>query len=54
VKNLLPILLLFVAGIMAGGVVSLRKQGAPLPAVLTVGVIAALAGIGGVLWLVPK
>ena len=51
-RSWLPVLLIGLAGIFVGGAVSLRRQGAGLPAVVGAGLIAAVAGIGGVLWLV--
>jgi hypothetical protein len=49
-----PVLLLGLAGILLGGAVSLRRQGAgPVP-VGVVGLLALLAGAGGILWLVPS
>jgi hypothetical protein len=48
-----PVLLLAVAGILVGGAVSLRRQGARLPVVGFVGALALLAAAGGVLWLIP-
>ncbi|WP_165823079.1 hypothetical protein [Micromonospora globispora] len=49
----LPTLLLILAGVLVGGTLSLRRQGAPRGAVLTTGVLAALATVAGVLWLLP-
>jgi hypothetical protein len=48
-----PILLLGFAGILVGGAVSLRKQGANPVAVGIVGLLALVAAAGGVLWLIP-
>jgi hypothetical protein len=48
------IVLLGVAGILVGGAVSLRRQGASVVAVALVGVLAALAAAGGILWLIPS
>jgi hypothetical protein len=53
-QSVFPILLIGLAGIFVGGALSLRRQGAGLPAVIGAGVIAALAGVGGVLWLVSE
>lgn len=49
----LPTLLLILAGILVGGTWSLYKQGASRRAVLITGLIAALATVGGLLWLLP-
>ncbi len=47
----LPILLLGLAGVLVGGIVSLRQQGARWPVLGFVGLLAALAAAGGVLWM---
>jgi hypothetical protein len=49
-----PIVLLGLAGILIGGAVSLRKQGASIVAIGIVGTLALVAAAGGVLWLIPK
>jgi hypothetical protein len=48
-----PILLLGVAGILVGGAVSMRRQGASLLGVGIVAGLAVLAAAGGVFWLLP-
>ena len=48
-----PIILLGVAGLLLGGVLQMRKQGASLYAVGFVAVLALVAAAGGVLWLIP-
>jgi hypothetical protein len=53
VGSLLPIVFFAIAGILLGGVVSLRRQGAGPAAVVTTGVLALLATGAGVLWLLP-
>jgi hypothetical protein len=50
----MAIVLLAIAGILLGGTFSLAKQGANKFVVLGVGLAAVLAGVGGVLWLVPS
>ncbi|MFG2100440.1 hypothetical protein ACIBXA_07750 [Micromonospora echinaurantiaca] len=50
----LPILLLVLAGVLVGGVVSLHRQGAPRGAVVITALLAVLATAGGVLWLLPE
>ncbi|MCW3839360.1 hypothetical protein ONA70_04520 [Micromonospora yasonensis] len=50
---MLPTLLLVLAGVLVGGTWSLYKQGASRRAVLTTGLLAALATAGGLLWLLP-
>lgn len=53
-RALAPILLLGVAGMLGGGAWSLRQQGASGVAIGVVGVLAVLAFVGGVLWLLPE
>ena len=53
-NSVVPVLLLAFAGILTGGAVSLHRQGAGRGPVGFVGVLAALAAVGGVLWLVPS
>ncbi|MCI4061768.1 hypothetical protein MRQ36_03935 [Micromonospora sp. R77] len=45
--------LLIVGGVLVGGAWSLHKQGAPRVAVVIAGVLAVLATVGGLLWLLP-
>lgn len=52
--SLLPIALFALAGVLIGGAVSLHRQGASRTAVVVMGVLAALAALGGVLWLLPE
>ncbi len=49
-----PIVLLGVAGILIGGAYSLFRQGAGKAQVLLVCALGVLAGVGGVLWLLPE
>ncbi|TWJ20481.1 hypothetical protein [Micromonospora endolithica] len=49
----LPTLLLILAGVLVGGAWSLHRQGAPRGAVVVTGLLAALATVGGLLWLFP-
>ncbi|MFI1193785.1 hypothetical protein ACH4T9_11070 [Micromonospora sp. NPDC020750] len=51
--SVLPTLLLILAGVLVGGVWSLHRQGAPRSAVVITALLAVLATIGGVLWLLP-
>ncbi|MFI7597760.1 hypothetical protein [Actinoplanes sp. NPDC049681] len=51
--SVLPILLLAVAGILVGGVITLARQGATKFSIGLVAVLALLALAGGVLWLLP-
>ena len=51
--SVVPILLLGVAGILVGGVISLVRQGASKFSIGLVAVLAALAAAGGILWLIP-
>ncbi|MGA5300680.1 hypothetical protein ACPCHT_12165 [Nucisporomicrobium flavum] len=52
-SSIVPVLLLAVAGILVGGVVSLARQGASRFSIGLVAVLALLALAGGVLWLIP-
>ncbi|WP_164842349.1 hypothetical protein [Actinoplanes solisilvae] len=49
----MAVVLFIVAGFLAGGVVQLVKSGATKFSIGLVGVLAALATAGGVLWLLP-
>ncbi|MCO1597855.1 hypothetical protein M8C17_22145 [Micromonospora sp. RHAY321] len=49
----LPTLLLILAGVLVGGAWSLYRQGASKGAVVVTAVLAVLATVGGVLWLLP-
>ncbi|MBM0237208.1 hypothetical protein JNW88_08640 [Micromonospora sp. ATA32] len=49
----LPTLLLILAGVLVGGAWSLYRQGAPRGAVGLTALLAVLATVGGVLWLLP-
>jgi hypothetical protein len=49
----MAIVLLAIAGILVGGIFSLAKQGANRVVLVGMGLAAALAAVGGVLWLVP-
>ena len=52
-SSVAPVLLLALAGILVGGVISLAKQGATKFSIGLVAVLALLALTGGVLWLIP-
>ena len=49
----MAVVLFIVAGFLVGGVVQLVKSGATKFSIGLVGVLAALAAAGGVLWLMP-
>lgn len=51
--GLAPVLLLGLAGLLVGGIVSLHRQGAGRAILVLLGVLAGLAFAGGVLWLIP-
>ncbi|MGH3728631.1 MAG: hypothetical protein ACRDTU_07735 [Micromonosporaceae bacterium] len=53
-SSLAPMLLLGVAGLLVGGVWSLRQQGASRTAIVVTGALAVLALVGGLLWLWPE
>jgi hypothetical protein len=50
----MAIVLFIVAGFLVGGVIQLVKSGATKFSVAVVGVLAALAAAGGVVWLLPS
>ncbi|ROP29184.1 hypothetical protein [Couchioplanes caeruleus] len=52
-SSFVPVLLLMVAGILVGGVISLVKQGATKFSIGLVAALAVLALVGGVLWMFP-
>ncbi|MFI5492066.1 hypothetical protein [Actinoplanes sp. NPDC051859] len=52
-SSFVPVLLLMIAGILAGGVISLVKQGATKFSIGLVGALCLLALAGGVLWMIP-
>ncbi|MDR7278139.1 hypothetical protein [Catenuloplanes atrovinosus] len=51
---LVPLLLLGLAGILAGGALSLYRQKASPISIAVTGLLAALAAAGGILWLIPE
>ena len=51
--SLVPVLLLGLAGILVGGVISLVRQGATRFSIGLVAALALLALAGGVAWLLP-
>ncbi|GAA0407786.1 hypothetical protein GCM10009541_58750 [Micromonospora gifhornensis] len=53
VSGVLPTLLLIFAGVLVGGTWSLHRQGAPRGAVVVTALLAVLATVAGVLWLLP-
>jgi hypothetical protein len=54
VAGIWPIVMLALAGVLLGGAFSLYRQGAGKVAVSILGALAVLAGVGGLLWLIPK
>ncbi|GGK22901.1 hypothetical protein GCM10010124_14320 [Pilimelia terevasa] len=52
-SQILPVLLMALAGVLLGGAWSLRRQQAPTYNVVLFAVLALVALGGGVLWLVP-
>ncbi|WP_306215140.1 hypothetical protein [Actinoplanes sp. RD1] len=52
-SSVLPVLLLGLAGMLVGGVVSLRRQGATKFSIGLVAALAVISAAGGVLWLLP-
>jgi hypothetical protein len=53
VSQIVPVLLLALAGMLVGGVVSLVKQRATTFSIALVAVLAVLAAAGGILWMIP-
>jgi hypothetical protein len=51
--TVLPSLLLILAGLLVGGVVSLHRQGASRSVLVVTALLALLATAGGLLWLIP-
>ena len=49
----MAVVLFIVAGFLVGGVIQLVKSGATKFSIGLVGVLAAIAAAGGVLWLMP-
>jgi hypothetical protein len=49
-----PVVMLGLAGVLMGGAYSLHRQGAGKVAVAIFGALGVLAGVGGVLWLIPE
>jgi hypothetical protein len=52
VNNVLPIVLFALGGVLVGGALSMRRQGAPVPAVVLLGLMALMAVAAGTLRLV--
>lgn len=52
-SSALPVALMALAGILVGGAWSLHRQGAARLNVMLLGVLAAVALAGGILWLLP-
>lgn len=50
-RALLPIVMLGLAGLLVGGAISLRRQGAGWPVVVGVALLGAVAAAAGVLWM---
>ena len=51
--SVLPVLLLGLAGILVGGVISLARQGATKFSIGLVAALALLALAGGIVWMLP-
>jgi hypothetical protein len=51
VKSMLPVVLIALGGLLIGGVISIRQQGAGKLAQGLLGVLALLSVAGGVLWM---
>lgn len=53
-SSVIPIVLLGLAGLLVGGLLQMRTNGAGKPTLVVLGVLAALSAAGGVLWLLPE
>jgi hypothetical protein len=51
-RTVLPILMLGLAGLLVGGAISLRRQGARWPVVVGFALLGGVAATVGVLWMV--
>jgi hypothetical protein len=51
-ENILPVVLFALGGVLVGGAVSLRRQGAPVLAVVMLGLFALMAVVAGALRLI--
>ena len=49
----MAIILLALAGLFLGGAISMYRQGASRVIVAALGLLSLVAGVGGVLWLLP-
>jgi hypothetical protein len=54
VQSILPIALFALAGVLVGGAYSIRQQGGSRVIVIGFGLLAVIAVLGGVAWLLPK
>jgi len=53
VSSVLPVALMALAGVLAGGAWSLHRQGAARGTVVIVGALAVVALAAGIAWLMP-
>jgi hypothetical protein len=53
-RTVVPIVMLGLAGLLVGGAISLRRQGARWPVVVGFGLLGAIAAAAGVLWMVNE
>jgi len=52
-SSVMPVALMALAGVLVGGAWSMHKQGASRATIVVLGVLAAVALAGGILWLIP-
>lgn len=52
-RDILPIALFSLGGVLAGGAWSLRRQGASRTSIAVLGVLAVVSLVAGILWLLP-
>ncbi|MFY1672198.1 hypothetical protein ACN27G_19890 [Plantactinospora sp. WMMB334] len=52
-SSLLPVALFALSGVLIGGLWSMRRQGSSGAVIGLMAVLALLAAVGGVLWLLP-
>ncbi|GAA1799900.1 hypothetical protein GCM10009682_21940 [Luedemannella flava] len=53
-SSVIPILLLGLSGLLVGGLIQLRTNGAARSTLFVMGALALVAAAGGVLWLLPE
>jgi hypothetical protein len=54
VTSAVPLVMLALAGLLAGGALSLHRQKATTFSIVITGLLAVLAAAGGIFWLIPE